>query len=46
MMEEKITKLNEEEIEIEHTNIEKSIITKQSLLNKKARIDELLAEFK
>lgn len=42
-MAKKITKLNDEELEVSWT--EKNILKKENLLEQKRQIDELLAEF-
>ena len=46
MMIEKITKISNEEIEIESTAISKIVLKKKNLLAEKQRIDDLLDKFK
>ena len=41
----KITKIDEENLEIEITTVRKKIITKTKLLEKKAEVESLLTEF-
>lgn len=44
-METKITKLSNEEVEIETTTIDKRIIVKSTLLAQRKKIDDMLKEF-